>query len=77
MSEVHLTRKAYTKLIDEDIEWLEQNTPPCLERDHIIFVLKESINMYCGCIPNDQLNNPDNGDKKITIILDKSHGINL
>ena len=38
-----LNKEFYEKLINEDIEWLEENTNDCLERKHIIIVLKDSI----------------------------------
>lgn len=31
-----LNRTAFEKLIDEDIEWLMENTEHCCERTHII-----------------------------------------
>ncbi len=40
--ENHLNRPGYEKLVAEDIEWLEKQ-PRTLERDHIIVVLKASI----------------------------------
>ena len=41
-----LTKDAYTNLIQEDIEWLKQNTKDVLERRHIIDVLEHSIECY-------------------------------
>ncbi len=38
-----LNKSGYTKLIDENVEWLEANTSRSLERDHIIHVLRWSI----------------------------------
>jgi len=35
-----LTRLAYEKLVAEDIEWLKKNAPDCLEREHILMILK-------------------------------------
>jgi len=46
MSETRMNRKEYERLIEEDIKWLRENTKPQLERDHIIEVLKDSINQY-------------------------------
>ena len=37
-----INKKAYQKLIDEDIEWLLKQ-PRSLERDHIVSVLKNSV----------------------------------
>lgn len=41
-----LTKFAYKKLIDENIEWLLENTEDTLERVHILLVLEASIDMY-------------------------------
>lgn len=38
-----LTKSAYSLLVDDDIVWLERMTPDCLERRHIVAVLKRSI----------------------------------
>lgn len=48
MSETRMNRKEYERLIEKDIKWLRENTKPRLERDHIINVLRDSINMYYG-----------------------------
>lgn len=37
---------AYDKLIEEDIKWLEANTPDCIERHHVTIVLKHSASQY-------------------------------
>ena len=37
-----VNREAYQKLIDEDIEWVLKQ-PRSLERDHIVSVLKNSV----------------------------------
>ena len=42
-----VNREAYQKLIDEDIEWL-LNQPRSLERDHIVSVLKNSVERIYG-----------------------------
>ena len=42
-----VNREAYQKLIDEDIEWLLKQ-PRSLERDHIISVLKKSVERLYG-----------------------------
>jgi hypothetical protein len=42
-----LNRKAYQKLIDEDIVWLLKQ-PQCLESDHILIVLLHSANAIYG-----------------------------
>ena len=42
-----VNREAYQKLIDEDIEWLLKQ-PRSLERDHIISVLKNSVERLYG-----------------------------
>lgn len=43
-----LTRDAYEKLIEEDIQWLLDNTERTLERSHIIDVLNGSADRYYG-----------------------------
>ena len=42
-----VNREAYQKLIDEDIEWLMKQ-PRTLERDHIVSVLKNSVDRLYG-----------------------------
>ena len=42
-----VNREAYQKLIDEDIEWLLKR-PRSLERDHIVSVLKNSVERIYG-----------------------------
>ena len=42
-----INREAYQKLIDEDIEWLLKQ-PRSLERDHIVNVLKNSVEWVYG-----------------------------
>ena len=42
-----VNREAYQKLIDEDIEWLMKQ-PRNLERDHIVSVLKNSVERIYG-----------------------------
>ena len=53
-----VNRDAYQKLIDEDIEWLLKQ-PRSLERDHIVSVLKNSVERIYGkekideaCLPH-------------------------
>ncbi len=41
-----MNREAYEKMIDEDIEALNMRMPDSLEKDHIVCVLKDSINTY-------------------------------
>jgi hypothetical protein len=41
-----LNKEGYAQLIEEDIEWLENNTSDTLERKHIIMVLEQSIDTY-------------------------------
>ena len=43
--EMKVNREAYRKLIDEDIEWILKQ-PRSLERDHIVSVLKNSVEWY-------------------------------
>lgn len=78
MSEVHLTRESYTKLIYQDIDWLIQNTRSGIERAHIIQVLKDSINLYYGDpkeTPSEEANTGiGNG---LIISIDKGHGTNV
>lgn len=40
-----LNRDGYQRLIDEDVAWLE-GQPRTLERDHIVAVLKSSVDLY-------------------------------
>ena len=42
-----VNREAYQKLIDEDIEWILKQ-PRTLERDHIVSVLKNSVERLYG-----------------------------
>ena len=42
-----VNREAYQKLIDEDIEWLMKQ-PRSLEHDHIVSVLKNSVERLYG-----------------------------
>lgn len=44
---MEISRRAYQKLIDEDIEWLLRN-PRDLERDHIEAVLRKSVELLYG-----------------------------
>ena len=39
---MNLNKKTYKKLVDGDIEWLN-TMPDCLEKEHIIEVLKASV----------------------------------
>ena len=41
-----LNRNAFEHLIKEDVEWLEKETEDCLERDHIIKILKDCSRFY-------------------------------
>ena len=43
---MRMNQQAYEKLIKEDIGWLLQNTNDTLERQHIIQILKNSIDIY-------------------------------
>lgn len=38
--------EAYEELINEDIAWLEKNSPSELERGHIVAVLQQSVKEY-------------------------------
>jgi hypothetical protein len=40
-----MSRSAYQKLIDEDIAWLMEQ-PRTLERDHIVQILRHSVETY-------------------------------
>lgn len=40
-----ISKEAYEKLINEDVEWLVNNTEQTLERDHIVSVLKQSTKL--------------------------------
>jgi len=43
-----LNRAGYQQLIDEDVAWLERIAGPTLEREHIIAVLKASVEREYG-----------------------------
>lgn len=45
-----LNRRAYARLIEEDVEVLEQ-LPQSLERDHAIGILRESVKLNYDPIP--------------------------
>ena len=45
--EMMINREDYQKLIDEDIEWILKQ-PRSLERDHIVSVLKNSVERIYG-----------------------------
>ena len=76
MSEIHLTRKSYEELINQDIEWLVKNTEQSLERDHIISVLKDSVDIYYGVVGN-PVNEMNPNDKNLIISIDRGHGTNV
>lgn len=38
---IDLNSAAYMKLIDEDIEWLLENSEHSLEREHILMILNQ------------------------------------
>lgn len=40
-----LNKSAYSKLVEEDIAWLE-SLPRTLERDHVVAILRESIDAF-------------------------------
>ena len=42
----NLFPEAYEDLVNEDIEWLQKNTEPCIERGHIVQLLKASVKEY-------------------------------
>lgn len=42
-----ITRAAYQQLVDEDICWLERQ-PRTLERDHVIDIVRHSVEVYYG-----------------------------
>lgn len=77
MSEIHLARKLYEELINQDIEWLVKNTDQSLERDHIISVLKDSVNIYYGNIIGNSVNEMNPNDKNLVISIDSGHGNKL
>ena len=77
MSEIHLARKLYEELINQDIEWLVKNTDQSLERDHIISVLKDSVNIYYGDIIGNPVNEMNPNDKNLVISIDSGHGNKL
>lgn len=51
-----LSREAYQDLIEDDIKALIRTMPNCLARDHIIDVLRDSVNFYYGPL-NKKYNN--------------------
>ncbi len=77
MSEIHLARKLYEELINQDIEWLVKNTDQSLERDHIIEVLKDSVDIYYGDIIGNPVNEMNPNDKNLVISIDSGHGNKL
>lgn len=77
MSEIHLARKLYEELINQDIEWLVKNTDQSLERDHIIGILKDSVNIYYGDIVENPVNEMNPNDKNLVISIDSGHGNKL
>ncbi len=50
-----LTRDAYVQLIEEDIAWI-MKIPRTLEREHIILVLRDSIDRHYPPEPEDWCN---------------------
>ena len=36
----------YAQLIEDEIEWLYMNSPDCMQRRHIIDVMRESVKEY-------------------------------
>lgn len=40
-----LNKCAYTELIEQNIAWLDRNASRCLEKEHIIAVLRRSIDL--------------------------------
>jgi len=42
----NLLPHAYEKLCEEDISWLEANSPASLEREHIIVIIRHSMAEY-------------------------------
>ena len=41
----------YEKIIEDDIDWLKENTINCIDREHIIIVLRDSIRRVCNDKP--------------------------
>ena len=77
MSEIHLARESYEELINRDIEWLVKNTDQSLERDHIIGILKDSVDIYYGDIIGNPVNEMNPNDKNLVINIDSGHGNKL
>ena len=77
MSEIHLARESYEELINRDIEWLVKNTDQSLERDHIICILKDSVDIYYGDIIGNPVNEMNPNDKNLVINIDSGHGNKL
>ena len=42
---MNLNKKAYKKLVDGDMEWLN-TMPDCLEKEHIMEILKCSVELF-------------------------------
>lgn len=49
---MRLTRSAYVQTIEEDVAWLRKSSPSSLERDHIVMVLRMSVDHEYGSAPD-------------------------
>ncbi len=45
---IKINRKDFQKLIDFDIAWLMENSPPALPKAHIVQVLKSAPDQFYG-----------------------------
>lgn len=42
---IKLNKQAYIELIEQNIAWINKNTVYCLEKEHIIAILRRSIDL--------------------------------
>lgn len=56
----NMTKEAYTKLIEEDLDVLNKHMPDSLELDHIKVVLTSSIDCYYPSVGNPADSKPAN-----------------
>lgn len=62
---IKITKCAYTKLIKEDLDWLNKECPAGLEKDHIEAVLRKSIDLLYPRDENFKVRCPYCGSTKV------------
>lgn len=65
-----INKSSYQKLIDQNIDWLKTNTTDTLERQHIILILEQSVNMYYPPPATSKSECPDCGKMVLNYLLD-------